>query len=46
MKDYNLVLQNPVDLTNIEKKYINIFLKTCEEKIVLNIKNVLFYEFL
>lgn len=32
MKDYNLVLQNPIDLTNIEKKYINIFLKTREER--------------
>jgi hypothetical protein len=50
MKDYNLVLKNPIDLTNIEKKYINIFLKTHEmkemlekisERIVLkNIKNV------
>jgi len=32
MKDYNLVLKNPIDLTNIEKKYINIFLKTREMK--------------
>jgi predicted restriction endonuclease len=34
MKDYNLVLRNPLlyDLTEIEKKYINIFLKTCEIK--------------
>ena len=34
MKDYNLVLKNPLvyDLTENEKKYINIFLKTCEIK--------------
>ena len=34
MKDYNLVLKNSsnYNLTEIEKKYINIFLKTKETK--------------